>query len=106
MLVPAEELRALAEGILCANGVPPAHAKIQAGLFVEAELRGVPSHGLLRLRRVIERIKAGLSVPGGGAARRSGRRGRFSAWMAIAALALWWRWRRWTQSCRAPGKTA
>jgi hypothetical protein len=24
MLVPAEELRALAEGILCANGVPPA----------------------------------------------------------------------------------
>ncbi len=65
MLVPAEELRALAEGILCANGVPPAHAKIQAGLFVEAELRGVPSHGLLRLRRVIERIKAGLSVPGG-----------------------------------------
>jgi L-2-hydroxycarboxylate dehydrogenase (NAD+) len=64
MLVPVEELRALAEGILCANGVPPAHAKIQAGLFVEAERRAVPSHGLLRLRRVIERIKAGLSVPG------------------------------------------
>jgi L-2-hydroxycarboxylate dehydrogenase (NAD+) len=64
MLVPIEEVRALAEGILTANGVPPEHAKIQAGLFVEAELRAIPSHGMLRLRRVIERIKAGLSVPG------------------------------------------
>ena len=26
-------------------------------------MRGLPSHGLLRLRRVIERIHAGLSVP-------------------------------------------
>jgi len=64
MLVLVEELRALAEGILSANGVPPDHAKIQAGLFIESELRAVPSHGLLRLRRVIERIHAGLSVPG------------------------------------------
>ncbi|HEX2761568.1 MAG TPA: Ldh family oxidoreductase, partial [Rhizomicrobium sp.] len=30
----------------------------------EAEMRAIPSHGLLRLRRVIERIHAGLSVPG------------------------------------------
>src|SRR5471030_3097800 len=64
MLVSVEELRRLAEGILTANGVPSDHAKIQAGLFIEAELRAVPSHGMLRLRRVIERIHAGLSVPG------------------------------------------
>ncbi|MCP5412269.1 MAG: Ldh family oxidoreductase [Alphaproteobacteria bacterium] len=64
MLVPAEKLRALAEGILTDNGVPPDHAKIQAGLFIDAEMRGIPSHGLLRLRRVIERIHAGLSAPG------------------------------------------
>ena len=64
MLVPVGTVRELAEGILVANGIPADHARIQAGLFVEAELRGIPSHGLLRLRRVVERIHAGLSVPG------------------------------------------
>jgi LDH2 family malate/lactate/ureidoglycolate dehydrogenase len=44
--------------------VPTAHARIQAGLFIEAEMRAIPSHGLLRLRRVIERIRAGLAVAG------------------------------------------
>ena len=64
MLVAAEDVRKLAEGILLAHGVPGPHAAIQAGLFIEAEMRAIPSHGLLRLRRVIERIRAGLSVPG------------------------------------------
>jgi LDH2 family malate/lactate/ureidoglycolate dehydrogenase len=64
MLVPVDTLRALAEGILTDNGVPAPHARIQAGLFIDAEMRGIPSHGLLRLRRVIERIRVGLSVPG------------------------------------------
>lgn len=64
MLVSVEDVRKLAEGILLANGVPPDHARTQAGLFIEAEMRAIPSHGLLRLRRVIERIHAGLSVPG------------------------------------------
>jgi L-2-hydroxycarboxylate dehydrogenase (NAD+) len=64
MLVPVEQVRELAEGILMANGVPADHAHTQAGLFIEAEMRAIPSHGLLRLRRVIERIHAGLSEPG------------------------------------------
>jgi L-2-hydroxycarboxylate dehydrogenase (NAD+) len=64
VLVPIEEVRKLAESILLANGVPPDHARTQAGLFIEAEIRAIPSHGLLRLRRVIERIDAGLSIPG------------------------------------------
>ncbi len=64
MLVPVERVRDLAEGILIANGVPADHARTQAGLFIEAEMRAIPSHGLLRLRRVIERIHGGLSVPG------------------------------------------
>lgn len=64
MLVPIEQVRELAEGILLANGVPPDHARTQAGLFIEAEMRAIPSHGLLRLRRVIERIHARLTVPG------------------------------------------
>lgn len=64
MLLPVEQVRNLAEAILLANGVPPHHARIQAGLFLEAEMRAIPSHGLLRLRRVIERIHVGLAVPG------------------------------------------
>jgi LDH2 family malate/lactate/ureidoglycolate dehydrogenase len=64
MLVPVEDVRKLAEGILLDNGVPEDHARTQAGLFIEAEMRAIPSHGLLRLRRVIERIHAGLTVPG------------------------------------------
>ena len=64
MLASVEQVRVLAEGILRANGVPADHARTQAGLFLEAEMRAIPSHGLLRLRRVIERIHAGLSVPG------------------------------------------
>jgi len=64
VLVSIEDVRKLAEGILLANGVPPDHAQTQAGLFLEAEMRAIPSHGLLRLRRVIERIHAGLTVPG------------------------------------------
>jgi L-2-hydroxycarboxylate dehydrogenase (NAD+) len=64
VLVSIEDVRKLAEGILLANGVPPDHARTQAGLFLEAEMRAIPSHGLLRLRRVIERIHAGLTVPG------------------------------------------
>jgi L-2-hydroxycarboxylate dehydrogenase (NAD+) len=64
VLVSVEDVRKLAEGILLANGVPADHAATQAGLFIEAEMRAIPSHGLLRLRRVIERIQAGLSMPG------------------------------------------
>ena len=64
MLASVEQVRELAEGILTANGVPADHARTQAGLFIEAEMRAIPSHGLLRLRRVIERIHAGLTVPG------------------------------------------
>ena len=62
MQVQIEDARKLAERVLIGHGVPAAHAHIQADLFIEAEMRGLPSHGLLRLRRVIERIEAGLSV--------------------------------------------
>jgi L-2-hydroxycarboxylate dehydrogenase (NAD+) len=64
MLVPVEQVRELAEGILIANGVPAGQAGIQASLFLEAEMRAIPSHGLLRLRRVVERIHSGATVPG------------------------------------------
>jgi L-2-hydroxycarboxylate dehydrogenase (NAD+) len=62
--VPVEEVRKLAQSILVANGVPADHAGTQANLFLEAEMRAIPSHGLLRLRRVVERIRSGATVPG------------------------------------------
>ncbi len=70
MLVQVEDARRLAERVLTGHGVPTAHARIQADLFIEAEMRGLASHGLLRLRRVIERIEAGLSVPGAAGAQK------------------------------------
>ena len=64
MLVAVEQVRALAESILMANGVPADQARTQTDLLVEAEMRAIPSHGLLRLRRVVERIRSGATAPG------------------------------------------
>lgn len=44
-------------------GVPAQHAETQLSLLLEAELRGVASHGLLRLPRVVERIRNGVCDP-------------------------------------------
>jgi LDH2 family malate/lactate/ureidoglycolate dehydrogenase len=49
--------------ILTHAGVPPGHAELQADLLLDAELRGVPSHGLLRLKRLVERIANGVADP-------------------------------------------
>ncbi|WP_417580717.1 Ldh family oxidoreductase [Pelagibacterium sp.] len=58
-----EVLRRTSLGILQHAGVPLEHARLQTDLLLEAELRGVSSHGLLRLRRVIERIGNGVADP-------------------------------------------
>lgn len=57
------EARSLAVGILRDAGVPRNAAEIQAEVLVEAELRGHPSHGLLRLPRLAERIANGVADP-------------------------------------------
>lgn len=59
----ATDLRDLAVASLRVAGVPPEHAALQADVLLEAELRGVPSHGLLRLSRIIARIRNGVSDP-------------------------------------------
>jgi L-2-hydroxycarboxylate dehydrogenase (NAD+) len=46
---------------LVRGGVPLEHAQLQASLLIEAELRGRPSHGLLRLNRLRERIANGVA---------------------------------------------
>ncbi|GAA1698036.1 Ldh family oxidoreductase [Streptomyces yatensis] len=57
------QLTALACRILTAQGVPPAAAMWQAGLLVDAELKGQRSHGLLRLPRLVNRIRNGVADP-------------------------------------------
>ena len=44
-------------------GVCETHARVQVDLLLEAELRGRPSHGFLRLPRLIERIRHGVADP-------------------------------------------
>jgi L-2-hydroxycarboxylate dehydrogenase (NAD+) len=63
MRVDVEEVAALGERILQAHGVDPANAAVQIDLLLEAQMRGYASHGLLRLRRIVERITAGLTAP-------------------------------------------
>ncbi len=57
------EVTDVVDGALAHAGVPTKNAVLQRDLLVDAELRGVASHGLLRLPRVIERIRNGVSNP-------------------------------------------
>lgn len=63
ILIEAGALRHVSISILLHAGVAEVHAALQADLLLEAELRGVPSHGLLRLRRLVERIGNGVIDP-------------------------------------------
>lgn len=63
MQLTASQLRDLATTILLAHGVPEPFAVDQTDLLVEAELRGLASHGILRLPRIVERIRNGVTDP-------------------------------------------
>lgn len=63
MRVAESDLRRLATGLLEERGAPPKVAWLQADLLIEAELRGLPSHGLQRLPRLLARIDRGLADP-------------------------------------------
>jgi len=62
-LIPVAEVERVALAALAGAGVNPDHARIQCDLLLEAELRGVPSHGLLRLPRLAKRIANGVLDP-------------------------------------------
>lgn len=63
MFLPVIEVKELATSALVHAGVPADNAETQIRLWLEAELRGHPSHGLLRLQRIIERIDNGVANP-------------------------------------------
>lgn len=57
--VPVARLRATCRGLLEAAGVPRADAEVAAAGIVEADLRGVPSHGVGLLPGYLARLRAG-----------------------------------------------
>ncbi len=61
--VSPQALRAYAGACLEQVGVPPGSAAIVADNLVEADLRGVESHGVARLKVYVERVAAGLVAP-------------------------------------------
>ncbi len=59
-IVKADTLRAFTQEIFTRVDVPPADAAIQADVLVWANLRGVDSHGVLRIPWYVELIETGL----------------------------------------------
>jgi len=61
--VDQESALSLATRLLEERGTPVAHARLQASVLVEGELKGHPSHGLQRLPRILTRIERMLIDP-------------------------------------------
>lgn len=57
------EIKPVIDRVLMNAGVPPENALIQRDLLLDAEMRGIASHGLLRLPRIVERIANGVCDP-------------------------------------------
>lgn len=79
LIVGHADVRAIGLRALALAGVPDAHARIQMDLLVEAELCDRPSHGLLRLPRIIARIGNGVADP---------RTAGVAEWRSAALLAV------------------
>src|SRR5579885_3668559 len=58
--VSAEIAVQLAKSLLLAHGIPPDDASTVASCLVSADLRGVDTHGLVRLPGYLERVRRGL----------------------------------------------
>ncbi|KAK0742982.1 Malate/L-lactate dehydrogenase [Schizothecium vesticola] len=63
VLVRHEDAETFATNLLIAAGVPPAPAAITASALVEADLRGVESHGINRLPSYLARMRHGVLDP-------------------------------------------
>ena len=63
MNVKVENLRALCQSILTDRGLDVADAHIVTDILIEAELRGRPTHGMIRLPGIAERVSQGTQLP-------------------------------------------
>ncbi len=61
--VDHEKLTDFATRVFVALGVPEEDARVTADVLVVADLRGVDSHGVARLRRYVQGIRDGVMIP-------------------------------------------
>lgn len=61
--IPVEVLQHFMVDVFIGLGVPPADAAICADVLITADLRGIESHGIGRLKYYYDRIKAGVQKP-------------------------------------------
>lgn len=64
VIVSERELTDFTASIFSATGMPPSQATLQSEILVWANLRGIDSHGVLRIPAYVERIDAGDMIPG------------------------------------------
>jgi LDH2 family malate/lactate/ureidoglycolate dehydrogenase len=61
--VPVDAARTFTEDVLKGNGVSAENAKTVAACLIQADLRGVDSHGVNRIPSYMARIRQGLLDP-------------------------------------------
>lgn len=61
--ISREKLRILAEEVLTGLNVPKEDAALAVSVMMDAEISGVESHGLIRLKAYADRIAQGMIVP-------------------------------------------
>lgn len=61
--IRADDLRGVCRDLLTKHGLPGPDAETVAGCLVEADLRGVETHGVVRLPHYLHRVRLGLIKP-------------------------------------------
>lgn len=61
--VPVQELQKFVEKVFVRMGVPAEDAAICADVLMAADLRGIESHGVSRLKMYVDRIRQGIITP-------------------------------------------
>ena len=62
-IVPAESLKNFCRDVFIRLNVPPDDARTVAEVLVAADLRGIDSHGVARMRRYVKGLKDGIMFP-------------------------------------------
>lgn len=62
--VEVNELKNVVKKVFMSLNVPEEHAEITADVLIEADKRGIDSHGVGRLKRYVDGIRTGMMIPG------------------------------------------
>lgn len=62
VIITIEEAKQFAKAASCAHGIPEEEARILADILIETDMRGIMTHGLIRLPEYLDRIDGGGMV--------------------------------------------